>query len=721
MRLIIIDEAYWLNKYLMWCANENKTFILYNESIKTVDKFFAYRVFPDLVTVYTNNKEADLILLINVNIKIAYGGRQSQAGIDILKHIRYTCLDDKFSEFIRFAPVVLYSLESDWELLQRKPGSLIIHSPNVTFLRLPEGFSNFEDPAFFDLILSRKVPCNPKNLLPFLYSDIPDGVSLYDHSYRNLAGAPKLIQEFTDEQVVPDSDSIFENYNNLRKKDLAFKQIGQMHDSLVPGARPIPDEWKFFRKQTQQMRVLYIDDQHKEGWSFALYTGLRGRQPIENRFDHNFIVTHSFISTKNLLTNNIDRFNKELNISKSINLLLEKAKETYNIKQHALVNLNSEISQAIQAKNIIEKQLLAAETTLNNCKSTLITSMQSVLDSYIALDDELAGKTHQKLDELKQVGQRMENFNPVLDKYFHARKQFEEKFNELAEAEKNLLSLQNSLEILKDEFNKSQKELNHCKNLSVANQNVINNYPGFDIIFLDLRLDPIKDSNCPVEKSSGFLLLKEINSFCPIIPVIVMTASQKASTLKAVSGAGYDSYWIKGRETGIELRALIEVAIKKKPLIDEWRKLQLIIGKDKLKCKKATGVVQTNSGRFNVIYNDVELAQGNYDRNAIENSLELCLKWFSKYEDEIANRDGIIGQIVVYLALIQELRFKDGNKQKSPPPESQFVNWVNGICQGKDREVDFKVTRNKFIHERIIPDREFLLDYFKYIVEVLLK
>ena len=77
---------------------------------------------------------ADGLFLIHAHGRFTSGAhRQDLQGIEILKHIRLT----PGLETVNTWHAIVYSFEPLEQILSRKPGSLILTSPGVTFLRLP--------------------------------------------------------------------------------------------------------------------------------------------------------------------------------------------------------------------------------------------------------------------------------------------------------------------------------------------------------------------------------------------------------------------------------------------------------------------------------------------------------------------------------------------------------------------------------------------------------
>lgn len=68
-----------------------------------------------------------------------------------------------------------------------------------------------------------------------------------------------------------------------------------------------------------------------------------------------------------------------------------------------------------------------------------------------------------------------------------------------------------------------------------------------DIRLVDLRLQPsdANETSLHADRLSGVKLIQELKQSAPEVPVIAVTASNKAWTVRAVTEAGADGYWIK--------------------------------------------------------------------------------------------------------------------------------------------------------------------------------
>jgi hypothetical protein len=183
-----------------------------------------------------------------------------------------------------------------------------------------------------------------------------------------------------------------------------------------------------------------------------------------------------------------------------------------------------------------------------------------------------------------------------------------------------------------------------------------------------------------------------------------------------VQQAGADAYWIKGKDAGLLLREMIEGVIGKKDLIVQWKRLQQINIKPALICREAIGIKPDPRGGYLVDFKNKPLNKGDFDRSLIEKTLDQCLWNFYRYDDtNLYTKAGILGTITVNLALVQEIRYANGSKQKDP--SGRYLNWTRGLDPNEGK---FKDIRNKFVHDGILPAYHDLYEYFWYMLNNLL-
>jgi CheY-like chemotaxis protein len=218
--------------------------------------------------------------------------RQDLQGVEILKHIRLTDLPGD----MRTWHAIVYSFEPLEHILRRKPGNLILSSPGVTFLRLPDCLelesavrivheTKQERPTLQDLaqkpfhraILDR-------TFRPFVACDYapPDS----DHAISNWWGA---------RQVVLGLDK-FEHAQNVTLlpvttasalRSLAIKEAMFLAPDAIPGQKMTADERKRVKEELKRVRryfsnipappkIVYVDDEMDKGWDQAVYRALTG-------------------------------------------------------------------------------------------------------------------------------------------------------------------------------------------------------------------------------------------------------------------------------------------------------------------------------------------------------------------------------------------------------------------------------------------------------------
>lgn len=66
-----------------------------------------------------------------------------------------------------------------------------------------------------------------------------------------------------------------------------------------------------------------------------------------------------------------------------------------------------------------------------------------------------------------------------------------------------------------------------------------------DLLLLDLRMRGSAEANTPAEQTSGAQVARIVRELSPGLPIILMTASNKAWTFEAAMKLGIDGYWMK--------------------------------------------------------------------------------------------------------------------------------------------------------------------------------
>lgn len=90
---------------------------------------------------------------------------------------------------------------------------------------------------------------------------------------------------------------------------------------------------------------------------------------------------------------------------------------------------------------------------------------------------------------------------------------------------------------------------------------------NYDIILLDLRLKK-ESPTTPVKATSGYLLLEAIRKKDPTVPVIMFTASEKATTMQVLQQLGISGYFIKEFSSRDDFFSMVNFDTFKKLIID---------------------------------------------------------------------------------------------------------------------------------------------------------
>jgi CheY-like chemotaxis protein len=104
-------------------------------------------------------------------------------------------------------------------------------------------------------------------------------------------------------------------------------------------------------------------------------------------------------------------------------------------------------------------------------------------------------------------------------------------------------------------------------------------YLDWDLIFLDLRLQPDEFRKRDIEEISGFQLFRRIRDLDPTVPVLVFTASERASFIRRLEHLGIVGYYVKAvseepdvsRQKAGDLIESVEEARRRLHLRALWR------------------------------------------------------------------------------------------------------------------------------------------------------
>lgn len=220
------------------------------------------------------------VFLIHVNHKRTKSAlRQDQEGVELLKHIRLT---EELGDY-RNSHVVLYSFEEQLQLLNRKPGNLILLSEGVTFFRLPDNLEDMANPEKLANLADKPAHVEWDDFKRFVQCDYqpPDSA----HQFSNWWGLRQIIRArraVRSDSSISMPSIVTDNLGLLVNKKTHFlfgdkdvKTEDELNTSLKASLI------KHTRSIQPNSKIVYIDDE--AGWGESLGNWLE--EDLENISD----------------------------------------------------------------------------------------------------------------------------------------------------------------------------------------------------------------------------------------------------------------------------------------------------------------------------------------------------------------------------------------------------------------------------------------------------
>jgi CheY-like chemotaxis protein len=270
------------------------------------------------------NEEFDILFL---DAHLAYQGCEDPlyGGLELFKHIRLSPSPNQLS----LCPIVVGTVDSVRWLIRQSVDHAILYSPGCEVVEFPAELGSIRQAlkncrAFADYKQMRKA------VLPFvLFTDQDQGRR--EHEYRNRAGVGKFLKEFA---RLKEDDPDYQYYEGRWQNRLWFKKMQFLNrPGTAQGAAAQ------FDQEMSQHNYILIDDEHKLGWSFGLYTGLFGRQLDPGFFESDsdplgtpngkLLCIASFEKAKKFFDDEAEKLNK----------LLSKWAEGANVVQEIMESL----------------------------------------------------------------------------------------------------------------------------------------------------------------------------------------------------------------------------------------------------------------------------------------------------------------------------------------------------------------------------------------------
>jgi len=659
LNLLVIDDSPVLNKL---SKNElfkkaiNANIHLFNIDTKDRDIIKILNEIKEKTENENNNIQA---IFINAHLTFKeHSHRHQCGGIELLKHIRLT-------EELRTAcrlPIILGTFLPVEYYIRKSPDNAIIVSPGCRLLRVPR--------CFFHLPLQIELPKGFKSF-ESMKEAIKDFIIITDrekriskHGYQNIVGVHRFIRDFCKE--IPNGSSYLNNYRRFYMKELWFKKM-LFKDLFGVRTGYISSKSSNLNEKFQEIcsskRFVFIDDEHYLGWSWGLYCGLFGELGPPELFSKgnslievkggNFIVISEYKKAEEFFSQHKDDFQNILDRWYEKEKKYKRVEENYNSKypelQNEIKNLGSKLTELSNQRSVLELKITNLERKLRQ-EEKLYT------EEYLGLAGELEkklGSLPETYDDFKQnIETYIDDFKKAAENYYRTKAAYQRDTHALDECKQKLNKARQELEKRRSLLRNLEAEYNQIKKELTEVRFKLSKVIPYDMIFLDLRLEPA-DEEAPVEQITGIRLLENIKQIDPSIPVIIFTASEKAFVYKKVLQNGADGYWIKEVSDPLELKSIIINCLRKyqnRRLREIHRRIRQIERIDPIKGLK-TG-----------IQDDKPLEP--YELSGEEKAyvLDLLKEGFFILQKESSDRESLSGdileRIISKLARVQEIRYR---------------------------------------------------------------
>jgi len=595
--------------------------------------------------------------------------------------------------------VIVFSFEPVEELIRRKPGSLILLSRGVTFLRVPEGLSKLKDANFLADRTAILAEMGGDDFAASLRAD-HRGSQMEPHSFRSRFGALKLCTEFAGDLLGTAHDFVAK-LRQEERADLEMKRLRAATPTYEVRPSPTSGDWHTFRQLCKRHKVLLVDDEHSKGWSLAFLAGLSGESVTAEDYQR-------FLTQRNTMVRNLcaipDQSTVEQLVHKCTSDLVN-ALKLWNATSDAADHDDLELAEATdrnrnatRAEQESKKAAEEARTSLVQAETSLAdarVAVQQLLNPFLEVAEECVtapGNDSEPLLEtlersrrtLADIGRALETLAAVGARLKEARRKCEDALKNEEKAKASLIEARRLLS------SSTQKQREAKGRLSSALSALASVMP-FDVVLLDMRLDPVGDGNRSVSEVSGIRLLRHIREALPPIPVLMLTASEKAVSYVECVTAGASGYWIKGVSTGEEMRTLLLRAFAQRELLPVWIKMEQVKAKTLV-----AGKMWANNG---FVPRTIPAAAP--ERNAINVLLEdSCRRlWEGSGSDRIA-----YNAVIINLGGIQEIRYqgiKDPNSNtywfRTPKEDQELRELRNNAAHAKAARMVSRAEASKFL------------------------
>jgi len=690
----------------------------------SLDNWFEQKLFKELQTIKEN---ADLIYFIHANLRLVPKSlRCFHLGLQVLEHIRFTrSLPDE----VRFAPAVLYSFEPSWRLARAAEHPLLLPGAGLAFARLPEHLPSLLDPACWPRWKESAGPLNERKMRDLLApAEALGGSRLYGHSYRNVAGVGKFCREFAGD-VLGDKNGVFARLREEEIRDRRLKRLLAALPELSRGDPPNPADRIAFCTKCKDLRFLAVDDEHARGWSLGLHAGITGTLLTPAEYDSTCLGGMGKTSDGRMHV--VARAEDAETLLKETNEYFQRALREWS---DAVDKWDQAETRLFSAKDEKERADRCYQDSVRSCGSVLGVARTQMAKAQVELAGSQAAlsglirESGEKIAEgilyavpepgaaatvpesLLQSGPLLGDLRKAIERFNGARVEYERISQQIAEQNAILQDAESSKVSAESDFQAATRALDAAKNNHLQRRNDVKLALPFNVMFLDLRLRPDEDAKLPVADTSGIRILKEhVRKYFPALPVVIMTASEKALSLEQAITAGASGYWIKGVSTGERMRDLVLRAASRARLTPLWTRLQQIRVRRYLN-GKMLNVGRTEFQPFRITAKE--------ERQIIDTLLEGCFFRVWEHADSAPGLAADFNRAILNLGIVHEIRYK-GVQGLTEADRKNVWTYAKGV-EGQDHSL--RRLRNDVAHASgsTAASRADALTFLKHTVEQLL-
>ena len=567
----------------------------------SLDDWFEKRLLGELRKIEENVAP---IFFIHANFKFNPGAlRCFRFGLEVVEHIRFT---RSLARNVRYAPIILYGFEASWRLAAYAPHSLLLPGAGLAFARLPEHWPSLVNPDCWPHWIEASGAFNERRMRERLAPGAAlGGTELYAHSYRNLAGAGKFCWEFAGDILGPENH-VLAHLRGMEDRDRMLKRLLAVLPDLSSGDPPRADKRHEFIETCSKIRFLVVDDEHDKGWSLGLYAGITGKSLSPGSYDsicrdvkdngvgkcadgRMLVASRAqdaeglFKRTTDELRENLLKWARAFDARDQAALALATAKrEMENVEQSCRQSARLCTAALKIARDKRDNANIDLRRNANELDQLVRNGKGTIADSILEVLAEPAASE----EKLFQAGRALPKFTAVVAACNDAIFRRAEADQAILGQESALAEATNQKTLAEEKVRIADNVWNRANGIYGACIRAVRDALPFETVFLDLRLEPNEDANLPIANVSGIRILKKVRCSFPAVPVIVMTASEKALSLEEALAAGASGYWIKGISTGEQMREIVSRAVTQAKLAPLWIRLQQIRARSYLNGKK---------------------------------------------------------------------------------------------------------------------------------------